>query len=443
MVYPQTFSEWIYLIKKWLKKFLPQKILKIYYSFFPFFGHIFASFPSRKIILVGVTGTDGKSSTVFLSAKILQEADYKVGFTSSILFGNGEKEWINEKKLTMPGKFFFPQFLKKLVENKCQFGIIEVTSEGIKQERHRYIDFDLLLVTNITPEHIETHGGFLNYKETKAKIFKNLYLNFVKGFPKTIIVNADCKESLDFLNYQADQKFKFAISNQEADFKALPLECDFQKTKFILKDNKDSIEIKTSLAGPFIMKNILAATAIARCLKAPFSKIKSAIEKISLIPGRFEIISWEPFAIVDYAHTVFAFEELLKFVRKNWREEIIHIFGAAGGGRDRWKRPILGKLSEFYTDFSILTEENSFDDPVEEILNDILKGFSKSNRVEIIPSRKEAIKKGLSIAKRDNLLLVTGKGCETVIAGPFGKRIPHNDKEVILSFLKNHEKIII
>lgn len=437
---PKNLSEWFYLIKKWFKRILPGRILKIYYIFFPFFSKIIFNIPSKNIILIGITGTDGKSSTVLITAKILKEAGYKVGFSSSIFFSDGEKERINDLKVTMPGRFFMRRLLKQWIQNGCQIGIIEVTSEGIKQERHRYIDFDILLLTNITPEHLEAHGGFLNYKNTKAKIFKALASTVKKGFPKTIIVNGDFKECLEFLNYNAEQKFTYGIINQNVDLKASILECDLKNTKFILSNKKNKIEIKTSLIGPFIIKNILAAATIAYyCFNVEFEKIKKAIEKIPTIPGRFEIVSSEPLVIVDYAHTVFAVEELLKFLRKNWNGKIIHVFGAAGGGRDKWKRPVLGKLSEMYTDFTILTEENSFDDSTEKILNDILLGFSNKDRVEVISNRKKAIRKGLSMVKKDTLLLVTGKGCETVIMGPYGRKIPHNDKEVILSFLK-HEK---
>lgn len=434
--FPSNLNEWLYCIKKWLKKILPQQILKIYYLLFPFIGCILFAFPSHKIRIIGVTGTDGKSSVVIFISRILREAGYRVGFSSSIFFGDGEKEYLNEKKVTMPGRFFIQQFLKRLVKNKCQYAVIEVTSEGIKQQRHRCIDFDCLIITNITKEHIESHGGFENYKKAKAEIFQNLKFTFSKGVPKTIIVNADCPESIKFLQYPANRKLKFGIRERSADVKATIIHNDLEKTEFFLSDNKESIKITPPLYGPFIVENVLAAATIARAFGIEFSIIKSAIERIQLIPGRFEIISRKPFVIVDYAHTVFAFKKLLEYLRNYYQGRIIHVFGAAGGIRDKWKRPVLGKLSEKYTNFSILTEENSFDEPTEKILEEIKKGFQDLSRVLIIPVRQEAIKKAISLMKKDDLLLVTGKGCETVIVGPFGRKTPYNDKETILSLLK-------
>ena len=232
----RTLNKYIYLIKKTLKKFLPENISGYYYLLFPFIGHIVFGFPARKIRLLAVTGTDGKSSVVILVSRILQEAGYKIGFSSSILFNDGNNEYLNDKKLTMPGRFFMQRFLKKLVENQCQYGVIEVTSEGIKQQRHRYIDFDFIVLTNITAEHIESHGGFKNYRNTKAKLFQNLYVSFPKDIAKTIIVNADYKESLEFLKYKSQKKLKFAIHENSADIKAIPIQDDLSKTKFTISD---------------------------------------------------------------------------------------------------------------------------------------------------------------------------------------------------------------
>lgn len=435
----------MYILLNWLKfrikKILPPFILKGYYLFFPFFGNLIFKFPSEKIPLIGITGTDGKSSTVLITKEVLKKAGYKVGFTSSVLFGDGNKEYTNERKVTMPGRFFLQKFIKELVDNGCNFGIIEVTSEGIKQERCRLINFDIVVFTNITPEHIESHGGFEKYKEAKYQIFRNLYKNRKKkkDVSKIIIINNDCFICQSVLEYSADLKITFGF-NQKADIQGKLLKSTFEKNEIFIRSSQEEITIQSRLGGPFIAENILASAAIVQALKIPLNLFKNAVEKINDIPGRFEIISKKPFIIVDYAHTVAAVRKLLKFCRMNWRGEIIHIFGAAGEIRDKWKRPVLGQLSEFYTDFTILTEENPFEEPNEKILNEIKMGIQDQKRVLIIPSRKEAIQKGISLMKENSLLLITGKGCEEVIVGPFGKRTPHNDKKVVLSILNSFKK---
>lgn len=450
--HPQNFKELFFLFKKFVKKILPPRVLWWYFSLYPTIGNFVFKKPSRKIKLIGITGTDGKSSTVIFMARILKEAGYKVGFSSSVFFSDGDKEYSNNEKMTMPGRFFMQKFLYQLVKNKCDWGVIEVTSEGIKQKRHLFIDFDVALVTNIKPEHIESHGGFDNYKNAKATIFKTIHRSFRKNIPKTIIVNIDDDEAKNFLSFSAEKKLTFSIRNHDASIRAEIIENNLTRNKFRVKYKLGSFItskspspdifwaefiINSRLGGPFIVENALAAIVVAKNLGISDSICKSALEKIKVIPGRFETVSQKPFIIIDYAHTVAALTMLLSFVRKNWQGNIIHIFGAAGGGRDKWKRPRLAEISEKYTNLSILAEENSFDESTEQILKEIWYGFKNKDRIFIIPERSEAIQKGLELANKDSLILATGKGCETVIAGPLGRKFPYNDRDTILCLLSN------
>lgn len=435
----ENFKEWWFITKKKLRKVLPLGLLNLYFSSYPFIGNIIFDRPSRKIKLIAITGTDGKSSSVIFTARILKEAGYKVGFFSSVSYSDGNQEHPNNFKMTMPGRLFLQKFLKRLVDNKCDFGVIEVTSEGIKQKRHLFIDFDIALVTNIKPEHIESHGSFENYKQAKSTIFRNLARSYRKNIPKTIIVNNDDGEAKTFSSFDAEQKIAFGI-REKADIQSQIINTDLFQNVFRVEMGGQSATVEMSAGGPFITENALAAIAVAKVLKITLATCVTALKKITNPPGRFEIVSKKPIIIVDYAHTIAAVEKILLFVRKNWQGKIVHVFGAAGGGRDKWKRPRLGELSEQFTDFSILTEENSFDEPTGNILQDIYAGFKNKNRVAIIADRRQADQKAVEMQmdSKDTLLLLTGKGCETVIAGPLARKTPYNEKQTILCLLNNY-----
>ena len=329
----------------------------------------------------------------------------------------------------MPGRFFIQRFLANLVKNKCDFAVLEVTSEGIKQKRHLFIDFDIAVCTNIKPEHIESHGGFENYKRAKAKLFKNLERSFKKAVAKTIVINSDDAEARQFLAYEADKKITFGFAEQNSVRGKVEKTSLFENAVKITADNEMILKLQTG--GPFVVENVLAATATTYALGVNISVAKHVLENNSSVPGRFELISRNPLVIVDYAHSVAAVEKILSFVRKNWNGKIVHIFGVAGGGRDKWKRPKLAELSEKYTDFSILTEENSFDELTENILSDISNGFRNKERIKIILRRPDAVLEAIKRSNDDTLILFTGKGCETVIAGPLGRKTSYNEKEAI------------
>lgn len=432
--HPTNLKELKFVFKKKLRIILPFSLLNAYFSIYPMIGSLVFRHPSRKIKIIGITGTDGKSSTVLFTTKILQTAGYKTGFFSSVAYGDGNYEQKNSLKMTMPGRLFMQNFLWRLVKNKCAVAVLEVTSEGIKQKRHLFINFDVAAITNLKPEHIESHGGFEKYKSAKATIFKNLYLSYKKSVSKTIIVNEGDEDSKSFLEYQADKKFTFGSGNN-ATVRGNIVEQNLYRNTFEVATENNHCKISMGLGGPFIVDNALAAITIATALGVDLSVCKLALEKITNIPGRFEIVSRNPVIIVDYAHTIAAVEKALAFVRENWAGRIIHIFGAAGGGRDKWKRPLLAELSERFTDLSILSEENSFDEPVEEILQNIYGGFKNKERVLLIPDRRNAVKEALSRVDQDTLLLFTAKGSETVIAGPMGRKKTYNEKEFIRACL--------
>lgn len=191
-------------MKSFIKKFIPKPILKMYYAFWPFLGAVIYRFPSKKIKVIGVTGTNGKTSVVHLATHILENSGYEVASISSLRFKIGNKEWKNILKMTMPGRMKVQRFLKQAVNANCEFVVIEVTSEGIKQFRHKHIQFDTVVFTNLTKEHIESHGSFENYKKTKGELF---------ALPHRIsIVNIDDENAEYFLSFAAHKKIGYGFS---------------------------------------------------------------------------------------------------------------------------------------------------------------------------------------------------------------------------------------
>ncbi len=220
-------------------------------------GLLVHGFPSSFIKVIGVTGTNGKSTVVTLSKKILEQAGFKVASISSIEFQVGDRKWANELKMTMPGRGYLQKFLRMAIEQRCDYVIVEVTSEGIKQHRHRFIKFDGAVFTNLKPEHIETHGGFKNYKEAKGELWKSLSKSGVS------VINLDDEHKDYFLEFPAGKKYGYTI--QEASFKqgkivrAENIELGEESSGFEI----DGLNFQLPLSGSFNVSNALAAISIA------------------------------------------------------------------------------------------------------------------------------------------------------------------------------------
>ena len=401
-------------MKELLKKFIPPFLLNWYHYILALLGVIFYCFPSRKIKIIGVTGTNGKTTVVNLTTKILEEAGYKVVSLSSIKFKIGEREWPNTLKMTMPGRFQIQKFLRQAVASGCKFAVLEVTSEGIKQHRHRFINFDTAVFTNLTPEHIEAHGGFENYKKSKGKLFqatKNIH-----------IINIDDENANYLLQFPAKKKYTYGLNKGDI--------------------NAKNFQFKLQLIGDFNVYNALAAACAGVSQGVNLEICKKVLEMVGSIPGRMEEVISQPFKVfVDYAFTPNALEKVyqtlnnLKPKTYNLKPKLICVLGACGGGRDKWKRPVLGEIAAKYCDEVIVTNEDPYDENPYQILSMIKSGISKSqfptsNFYEIL-DRREAIRKSLALAKPGDVVIITGKGCEPWICVAGGKKIPWDDREVV------------
>jgi UDP-N-acetylmuramoyl-L-alanyl-D-glutamate--2,6-diaminopimelate ligase len=201
-----------------IKKLIPAVWLAAYHKSLAVLADIIYGRPSEKMVVIGVTGTNGKSSTVSLIAEILEKAGYRVGAASTTLFKLADKEWLNDKKMTMLGRFALQKLLRQMVAAGCRYAVIETSSQGIEQYRHLGIHYDVCVFTNLTPEHIEAHGGFDNYKKAKLKLFKHLADAPVKviggrKIAKAIVVNGDDRQAKEFLDFQVDKKIVFGLAD--------------------------------------------------------------------------------------------------------------------------------------------------------------------------------------------------------------------------------------
>ena len=413
-------------ILRFLRKIIPNKLFKtaqpMYHWILTFLAAIFYRFPSRKIFIIGITGTKGKTSTIEIINAILEKNGYKTALASGLRFKIGKESEKNILKMTMPGRFFIQKFLRKAVREKCDYAILELTSEGAEQNRHKYISFDTMIFTNLTPEHIESHGSFEKYREAKLKLFKALEQSKKKR--RTIIVNEDDSNHEHFLNFKVDEKIKYGI-NQLTSHNIHEKGVDF-----ILGGEK----FKSKLSGEFNLYNILTAIALARSLRIEMYTIKSAIEKFDGISGRMERINeGQDFTvIVDYAHTPESLEKVYETFQTSKK---ICVLGSTGGGRDKWKRPEMGKIASKHCEYIILTNEDPYDEDPEEIINDIAKGMLNLSR-EIIIDRRDAIQKALQYAKTGDTVIITGKGTDPWIMGPKGTKKEWDDRNVTREELK-------
>jgi UDP-N-acetylmuramoyl-L-alanyl-D-glutamate--2,6-diaminopimelate ligase len=398
-------------MKEFLKKFVPGFLLNFYHFILAFLGAIIYRFPSKKIKVIGVTGTNGKTTVTEMISEIFEEADYKVALLNSIRFKIGSQEKKNELRMTMPGRFFIQRFLRKAAESGCQYAILEVTSEGIKQHRHRFINFDTAVFTNLAPEHIEAHGSFEKYREAKGKLFQ--------ATKDIHIINVDDENSNYFLKFPAKKKITYGL--KKGDF------------------NLGNTNLKLKIPGQFNLYNALAAISVATSQGIDKNFAIKVLEEFKVVPGRMEEVISKPFkVIVDYAFTPNALEKVYQTLRNTRyripNTKLICVLGACGGGRDKWKRPVLGEIASKYCDQIIITNEDPYDEDPYQILSMIKSGITKSqfpisNFYEII-DRREAIRKSLQLAKPNDIVIITGKGCEPSIVIR-GKKIPWDDRKTV------------
>jgi UDP-N-acetylmuramoyl-L-alanyl-D-glutamate--2,6-diaminopimelate ligase len=465
------------MISNGVKKLIPQFLKNIYHLFQAVLANVRFGFPSRKLKVIGVTGTNGKTTTVQMIAKILEEAGFKIAVASTINFKIAEKEWVNKSKFTTLSSWALQRFLKQAVSVGCEYAIIEVSSHSLDQNRAWGVDFDVATITNVTREHLDYHETMEEYAKAKEKLFAVVS----KNKNSVSVVNLNMEFAEKFLEYPVKEKYVYSIENpnvkiqmsnqtQNPKFQTIiaeEIELGINYSKFKIQNSKFFINIP----GEFNIENALAATCVGLSQGISLEKISEALAKIKGVPGRMENIENDRGLniIVDYAVTPDSLEKLYGFIREIREKgenmgKIVAVFGSCGE-RDRGKRPIMGEIVARHADYCIVTNEDPYhEDPVQ-IINEVFEGVvghkvdkqipnfqfsifnfqtisndkilkSKTEGVDAfrILDRREAIKTALQIAKQGDAVVVTGKGAEETMA--IGdKMIPWNDPKVIREVL--------
>lgn len=387
-----------------------KKLLGIFYHWFvSFTSALYNFYPSRGLVVVGITGTKGKSTTLELINTGLEAAGKKTALVSSIRIKVGNKSEVNKTGNTMPGRGVIQKIMRQAANEGCEYVLIEVTSQGVVQYRHEFIDFDVAVFLNLQPEHLESHGGFENYKQAKLSFFR--YVNKQKsGKNKTFFVNKEDK--------CADEFVKAAGKN-----------------KVVLFNKSDT---KTNLAGEFNKANVGAAVAVLGNLGVSDDVVAKAMESFGGLSGRMEFVSREPFiAVVDYAHTPDSLRAVYETVTgmKKPKGRLVCVLGSAGGGRDKWKRPEMGKIAAEYCGYVILTDEDPYDEDPLKILSEVEDGLKAvhldKTKYEKILDRAQAIKKAISMAEPGDGVVITGKGSEPFLHKAKGVKVSWSDRKIV------------
>jgi len=458
-----------------IKRLIPISIFRrlqpIYHFFLSYLAALYYRFPSRQLLIIGVTGTTGKTSTVYFISKLLSANGYKCGYTSTAQFNDGDREWLNDKKMTMPGRFFLQRTLRRMVNNGCSAAVVETTSQGIEQFRHRFINYDIALFTNLYPEHIEAHGNFDNYKKAKGKLFTHLsrcrikYLDDNKlvvlkpsglrqtellKVKKTIIVNGDDDQASYFLSFPSARKCVYTLNQKlnSVDLAAADGAVVVPNPEIFyyepLSSGRDGSDFKfgeTSyhlpILGSYNIFNAVAALTAAAVLNISASGLASSLADIKVLAGKMETIDCgQNFQVlIDYAFEPKALEALYQNLDFMSYRRLIHILGSAGGGRDQARRPILGRMAGDKADIVIITNEDPYDENPQDIIDQVASGALKSGKKEEknlykIIDRRAAFNLAFRLAGADDLVLITGKGAEQYICGPKETKIPWDDRKV-------------
>jgi UDP-N-acetylmuramoyl-L-alanyl-D-glutamate--2,6-diaminopimelate ligase len=402
-------------MKNLIKSITPEWILSIYHFSLAALAALLYQLPSRSITIVAVTGTKGKSSTLEYLNAIAEAAGMRTALSSTIRFKIADHSEPNLKRQTQPGRFFLQKFFSQAVRAKCDIAFVEMTSEGARQHRHRFINLDALIFTNLAPEHIESHGSYEAYADAKFQLGRQLVRS--RKRPRFMVANADDVQGGRYLTLAVEHALPISLEM------AKPWETSDHGGTFRFEDT----EINVRQPGMFSIQNALAAATLMRALGVSVSDIKKGIESLLKILGRTEEIGGaQCTVVVDYAHTPDSLRALYNAYRGHKR---ICVLGSTGGGRDTWKRPVMGEIADTLCDVIILTNEDPYDEDPQSIIDGIARGITQKTP-EIIMDRREAIARALALAHTNDVVLISGKGTDPTIQGPRGTSIPWSDAEV-------------
>ncbi len=385
-----------------------QKIKNVYHHVVAFFANLTYIFPGRKLTVIGVTGTDGKTTTVNLIYHILKSSGRNVSMLTSIGASVGKKDYETGFHVTTPNPFALQKFLRQAVQSGSKYFVLEVTSHALDQYRTWGIPFKVGVLTNITSEHLDYHKTFDNYLHTKEKLLKMAKIAIVNRDDGSYTLLSDAKnskENKNWITYGFSESADVNLNNFPFDSRVM--------------------------IDSFNKYNVLAGAAVAKTLGLTHEEIRSAIKTFKLPLGRVDFVYEDDFSVlIDFAHTPNAFEQLLGSLREHTSGRIIHVFGSAGE-RDHAKRPFMGETSSKHADILILTAEDPRSEDVDKIIDEIASGIKKKDaKVFRLADRKDAINAAIEMAGKGDLVVVTGKAHEKSMT--YGNRdLPWDEYKVV------------
>jgi len=432
-------------MKQLIKRLLPSNVTKVIAPTWHLLEAVvyqtLAGFPARSMQVIGVTGTDGKTTTCSLIAATMRANGYKVAMitTATIDYGDGHGEQVNPTQLTTASVSQLTNILGQIKKNGVQWLVLEVSSHALQQRRIWGIPISIAVMTNMSPEHLDYHGTFENYRTAKVRLFKLCNAN--KSGQRVGIVNAD-DATAPYFARRIKNLVTYGLKNGDA--KARNPKVTLDGLSYSAEIDGQTFNIASPLVGEFNIYNTLAA--VLACREAGLDKvqIEQGIASLESVPGRMmSIDKGQSFKVlIDYAVTPAALENVLNTVRAMTEKGKIHIVFGATGDRDKVKRPVMGRVTSELADYVYLTDDETYTEDGDLIRKSVYSGVSKANQVKVsmIPDREEAIKAALSRAKPRDTVIITGIGHQTT-RNMGGKKQKWSDIETAEELLLQNGKI--
>ena len=401
-------------------------------------SNVFHGHPTSKLNVIGVTGTNGKTTTTHIIEKILNDNNKKTGLIGTIQMRIGE---YSEKTYnTTPEAIELQRYFKKILDHEAEYAVLEVSSHALDMGRVRGCDFKSSVFTNLTHDHLDYHETMEQYRDTKLLLFSQLG-NTYDDRPKFAIFNTDDEVSNFFAKKTTAQVITYGIDNK-ADVQARNVEITSDGTSFVVDTFRGSIPLKLKLTGKFNVYNSLAALTACLVEDVPLEQIKTSLESFEGVKGRFERVEiGQDFTIiVDYAHNPDGLQNVLKTAKQFTNGKLFCIVGCEGD-RDRKKRPVMANIAVDYSDYAILTSDNTRSEEPEDIIKEMCADLISKNlptgRYIAIKDRREAIYHAIERAKSNDCIIITGKGHETHQIIKNNQFIPFDDREIVFDCIKN------
>ncbi len=385
----------------------------------------FFSHPEKKLKVIGVTGTNGKTTTCFIIKSVLDEMGYKTGLLGTVKNIVGDKEY--PASLTTPDCYELFTLFNEMVEAGCEYCVMEVSSQALHQRRVDGIHFDAAIFTNLTGDHLDYHGTFEAYREAKHMLFENSSL---------AVINIDDENAEYMLENTGCRNVTFSINSDDCDYSAKNIRITSSGVKYELLGSGNIGRVNFAVPGKFSVYNSMGAAVFLVEMGLDFKAVLDALAKCTGVPGRMEVVpaNKDYTVLIDYAHTPDGLENVLSCVREIAEGKVITVFGC-GGDRDKTKRPVMGEIATRLSDVAVVTSDNPRSENPETIIEDITAGIVKPEAKVIVDGdRKSAIRKALECAQKGDIVVLAGKGQETYQILASGK-IHFDEREVVAEIL--------